>query len=98
MNIHQQVFYDDKNYFSRMFFNVWEWNTKQYSQQESQVNQALSDITFEINRKSLLAQINSRTRCELVILYTRRLISLIINSVVLIGGMYLIIKAQDENA
>ena len=93
-----QLFEDRRKKFAKLFFNSWDWNINnnfEYRQLRSAVTTELKLIMDEDTIKEI---VKKRKRLEKTKLFIRRVITLLMNLVVLFTGwiLILLINYYDE--
>jgi len=86
------LFQDERFSIARKLFHTWEWNISDSTTGTNFVNRMYREIDFEVNREAINIMIQNRSRAEKFNLTIRRLLSNLMNLVILFGGVFLIIK------
>lgn len=92
-----EVFKAQKYQISAKIFNIWDWDIKNESHMRNHLKSNWGQIDFEINITAIMDRINSRSTSEKIVLNIRRFISATINFAILCGGVFLVIKVQDQD-
>lgn len=82
------IIYTNENiFFSKMFFNSWNWNVNTYNDADDSLSLILNETTTSVYEDLIKEKIKSRTRKEKIKLIVRRVILISINILLIAAGV-----------